>query len=95
MTKAELVAKIAEEAQLTQAQAGKALLSFVNAVSDEIRKSGSINITGFGVFAVSERSARTGINPRTRQPINIPSSRNVKFKCSKALKDSLNELPPK
>ncbi|MDR1038403.1 MAG: HU family DNA-binding protein [Deltaproteobacteria bacterium] len=91
MTKAELIAKIAEDAQLTQTQANKALLSFINTVGDEIRSTGSINVTGLGIFSVSERSARTGINPRTREPLSIPASKGVKFRASKALKDSLNE----
>ncbi|MDR1039110.1 MAG: HU family DNA-binding protein [Deltaproteobacteria bacterium] len=93
MTKAELVARIAEEAQLTQAQANKALLCLIAAVSEEIQASRPINVTGLGTFSVSERSARHGINPRTREPIKIPSSKSVKFKCSKALKDALNAPP--
>ncbi|MDR2611860.1 MAG: HU family DNA-binding protein [Deltaproteobacteria bacterium] len=90
MTKAELVARIAEEAQVTQTQANKALQSFINAVSEEVKGSGSINVTGLGTFSVSKRAARSGINPRTREPIKIPASYGVKFKCSKAIKDSLN-----
>jgi DNA-binding protein HU-beta len=90
MTKAELVARIAEEAQITQTQANKALLSFIAAVSDEIKGAGSINISGLGTFSVSKRAARSGINPRTREPIKIPATNSVKFKCSKSLKDSLN-----
>jgi DNA-binding protein HU-beta len=93
MTKAELVAKIAEDAQLTQAQANRALQSLIDAVSAEIQSSGTINVTGLGTFSVSERSARSGINPRTREPIQIPYSKSVKFKCSKALKDALNAAP--
>jgi DNA-binding protein HU-beta len=90
MTKAELVARIAEDSTITQAQANKALQSFIAAVSEEIKGSGSINVNGLGTFSVSERAARSGINPRTREPIKIPSSKSVKFKCAKALKDALN-----
>ncbi|MDR2340149.1 MAG: HU family DNA-binding protein [Deltaproteobacteria bacterium] len=90
MTKAELVAKIAEEAHINQAQAGKALQSFIATVSEEVRGSGSITIAGLGTFAVSKRQARSGINPRTKEPIKIPASNTVRFKCAKALKDLLN-----
>jgi DNA-binding protein HU-beta len=90
MTKAELVSRIADEAQITQSQANKALQSFINAVSLEIKENSSINVTGLGTFSVSERAERAGINPRTREPIKIPASRSVKFKCSKSLRDALN-----
>jgi DNA-binding protein HU-beta len=90
MTKAELVARIAEEAQISQVQASKALQSFINTIYDEIKGPGSINIAGLGSFTISKRAARSGINPRTREPIKIPASNNVKFKCAKALKDSIN-----
>ncbi|MDR2353063.1 MAG: HU family DNA-binding protein [Deltaproteobacteria bacterium] len=90
MTKAELVARIAEEAHINQAQAGKALQSFIATVSEQVKDAGSINIAGLGTFAVSNRKARSGINPRTKEPIKIPASTTVRFKCAKALKESLN-----
>jgi DNA-binding protein HU-beta len=90
MTKAELVARIAEEAQINQAQAGKALQSFIATVSEQVKDSGSISISGLGTFAISRRQARSGINPRTKEPIKIPASNTVRFKCAKALKDALN-----
>jgi DNA-binding protein HU-beta len=90
MTKAELVAKIAEEAQITHAQAGKALQSFVSSLMSEVKNSGSLNIVGLGTFSVAKRQARTGINPRTKEPLQIPASNTVRFKCSKAFKDSVN-----
>jgi DNA-binding protein HU-beta len=90
MTKAELVARIAEEASISHAQAGKALQSFINTIHDELKGAGSINIAGLGSFAITKRAARSGINPRTREPIKIPASNSVKFKCAKALKDHIN-----
>jgi DNA-binding protein HU-beta len=90
MTKAELVAKMADDAQISQAQASRALQSFIATVSEEVKKSGSLNISSLGSFAISKRAARSGINPRTREPIKIPASNSVKFKCSKALKDFIN-----
>ncbi|MDR1164325.1 MAG: HU family DNA-binding protein [Deltaproteobacteria bacterium] len=90
MTKAELVAKIAEVANITQTQANKALQTIITAVSDEVKNDRSLNIAGLGTFSVSRRAARSGINPRTREAISIPASNSVKFKCSKALKDVVN-----
>jgi DNA-binding protein HU-beta len=91
MTKAELVAKIAEDAQISQAQANKALASFISTVCKEIKDSGSISIAGLGSFNISKRAARTGINPRTRESIQIPASNSVRFKCAKALKELIND----
>ncbi|MDR2349506.1 MAG: HU family DNA-binding protein [Deltaproteobacteria bacterium] len=91
MTKAELVAKIAEEASISQAQANKALHSFVQNVCREVKTNGGISVAGLGSFSISKRAARTGINPRTREPIKIAACNSVRFKCAKALKDLVNE----
>ncbi|MDR3204555.1 MAG: HU family DNA-binding protein [Deltaproteobacteria bacterium] len=90
MTKAELVAKIAEDTDLTQAQATKALNSLLATMIEEIKDSGSINLAGLGSFTLITRAARTGFNPKTKEPLKIPASKSVKFKCSKTLKDSVN-----
>ncbi|MDR1656190.1 MAG: HU family DNA-binding protein [Deltaproteobacteria bacterium] len=90
MTKAELVAKIAEESDLTQAQATKALNSLLATVVSEINESGSIALSGFGSFTKVTRAERAGFNPKTKEPLRIPSSNTVKFKCAKALKDTVN-----
>ena len=90
MTKSELVAKIAEEAHINQAQANKALQSFIATVSEQVKDPGTISISGLGTFVITRRQARSGINPRTKEPIKIPASNSVRFKCAKALKDSLN-----
>jgi DNA-binding protein HU-beta len=90
MTKAELVAKIAEDAGLTQTQASKALNSLIDTLGFEVNTNGSLAIAGLGVFSVVTRSARPGINPRTKEPITIPATKNVKFKPAKALKDLVN-----
>lgn len=90
MTKAELVAKIAEGAGITKAQADKALVEVVEAVLDELKAGRAIAITGLGSFSLSERSARKGRNPKTGEEIDIPASRGVKFKPSKNVKDMVN-----
>jgi DNA-binding protein HU-beta len=89
MTKAELVAVIAEKAGLTKANAERSLNAFLDAVEDTLVKDGKLMLTGFGTFAVETRKARKGRNPRTGQEINIPESKVVKFRPGKQLKDSV------
>jgi DNA-binding protein HU-beta len=91
MTKAELVAKIAEEANLTQAQTTRAFNSLIGNIANEIKATGNLAIAGLGTFAVVSRAARPGINPRTKEAITIPATKTVKFKCAKALKELVNE----
>ncbi len=90
MTKAELVAKIAEQAGITKVQAEKALGSVVEAVVDVVKDGDSINVTGLGTFSLAEREARKGRNPQTGEEIDIPASKSMKFKAAKAVKDALN-----
>jgi DNA-binding protein HU-beta len=91
MTKAELVARIAEETKITQGQAATALTSLIKAVTDEVLGSGSITVAGLGTFSLVKRAERSGFNPRTKEPLRIPASQSVKFKVAKALKDAVNE----
>ena len=90
MNKQELVAAIAEKAELEKDDAKKALNAFIEVVGDEMKKGEKIQIIGFGTFEVSERAAREGRNPQTGETMEIKASRNPKFKAGKALKDSLN-----
>ncbi|MGO5291037.1 HU family DNA-binding protein [Porcincola sp. LCP21S3_C12] len=90
MNKQELVAAIAEKAELEKDDAKKALNAFIEVVGDELKKGEKIQIIGFGTFEVSERAAREGRNPQTGETMEIKASRNPKFKAGKALKDSLN-----
>lgn len=92
MNKKELVQKIVEDHDtLTK----KAVEKIVSSVFDEIVKSlednESVDLFGFGKFEISERSAREGINPATKEKIQISASRSVKFKPSKSLKDKVNQ----
>ena len=89
MNKAELVAAIAEKAEMEKDDAKKALNAFIEVVGDELKKGEKIQIIGFGTFEVSERAAREGRNPQTGETMEIKASRNPKFKAGKALKDSL------
>ncbi|MDR0355735.1 MAG: HU family DNA-binding protein [Deltaproteobacteria bacterium] len=90
MTKAELVAKLAEDTEMTQTQASKVLNTLLSIITDEIKDSGSISLAGLGSFSCVDRAERKGFNPLTKEPIMIPASRTVKFKPAKALKDSVN-----
>jgi len=89
MTKADLVAKIAEKAGISKADAERSLNAFLEAVESTLVSDGKLTLTGFGTFAVEERKARTGRNPRTGQEIKIPASKVVKFRPGKLLKDAI------
>lgn len=89
MNKTELIAAIAEKAELSKKDSEKALSAFIDAVESELKKGGKIQLVGFGTFEVRERSARTGINPQTGAKIKIAASKNPVFKAGKALKDAI------
>ncbi|MDR1371092.1 MAG: HU family DNA-binding protein [Dysgonamonadaceae bacterium] len=80
MNKTELINAIAAESGLTKADSKKALDGLTAAVTNELGKGGKIALVGFGTYSVTEKSARTGINPRTKQPIKIAAKKVVKFK---------------
>lgn len=85
MNKAELVAAIAAEAQMPKAQAQKALDATINAIAGALKKGENVQMIGFGTFAVVEKAARKGINPATKQAIEIPAKKAVKFKAGACL----------
>ena len=85
-----LVNAIARDADLTKAQAGKALDATVNAISEALKQGDKITIVGFGTFSVGERAARVGKNPQTGERLEIKASKVPKFKAGKLLKDSVN-----
>ena len=82
MNKTELIAAVAEQAELSKKDAEKALKAFTDVIAAEL--------VGFGTFEVSEREAREGRNPLTGEKITIAASKNPKFKAGKALKDMVN-----
>ena len=90
MNKADVVDRIADAAELSKADAGRALDAFVDEVTRALKKGDSVQLVGFGTFSVRERSARTGRNPQTGETINIKASKSPAFKAGKALKDALN-----
>lgn len=90
MNKAELVAAMADQADLSKKDAEKALKAFTDIVAEELKKGEKIQLVGFGTFEVSERAAREGRNPQSGEPMKIPASKAPKFKAGKALKDMVN-----
>ena len=91
MYKTELIAAIAEKAELSKKDSEKALKAFVDVVTEELKKDHKIQLVGFGPFEVSERNARTGRNPQTGEEMEIAACKAPKFKAGKALKDAINE----
>ncbi|MCI9362243.1 MAG: HU family DNA-binding protein [Hungatella sp.] len=91
MNKTELIAAVAEKAEISKKDAEKAIKAFTDVVSESLVKGDKIQMVGFGTFEVAERAARTGRNPKTKETIEIAASRTPKFKAGKALKDMVNE----
>ena len=90
MNKTELIAAVAEKAEISKKDAEKAVKAFTDAVAEELAKGGKVQLVGFGNFEVSERPAREGRNPRTGETMTIAASKTPKFKPGKALKDEIN-----
>lgn len=90
MNKSELVDAIASSAGLTKEQAAKAVNAFTESVQGALQRGDDVVLVGFGTFSVKERSARTGRNPKTGEPIEIAASKVPSFKAGKGLKDAVN-----
>ncbi len=90
MTKAELIEKMAQDAGVTKAAAGKALASFIDSVESALAKGDKITLVGFGTWKVTERKARTGRNPQTGKEIKIAASKTPGFKAGATLKEKIN-----
>lgn len=89
MNKAQLIDAIAEKSGITKADAKKALDAFMEVTTDALKNDDRVALIGFGSFSVSNRSARTGRNPQTGAPINIPAKKVVKFKPGAELSAAL------
>ena len=90
MNKTELIDAIAASADLSKADAGRALDAVLEAVTDTLKKGDQVSLVGFGTFAVKHRAAREGRNPQTGATIQIKASNVPGFKAGKALKDAVN-----
>ena len=90
MTKAELVEFVAEKADLTKADAARALEAVVAGVTEGLKKEGKVTLVGFGTFTAKKRAARTGRNPQTGAEVKIAARVVPGFKAGNKLKDALN-----
>mgnify|MGYP002648874414 CR=1 FL=1 len=89
-TQAELIAAVAKDAGVSQADAGKVLTSIVENIHKSLKEGGDVRISNLGVFDTAERAEREGRNPATGATIKIKSAKVPKFRPGKALKDALN-----
>lgn len=85
MNKTEFINAVAEKSGLSKVDAKKAVEAFVETVSSELKEGGKVALLGFGSFSVAEKSARKGVNPKTKQPIEIQARKSVKFKAGAEL----------
>ena len=95
MTKAELIAQVAEEAQIKKVDAEKAINSLIRIVSEALKSEGRLVLAGFGTFMVTQRKGRMGRNPQTGKPIKIPATKALKFNPGKSLRSVAAGLPGK
>lgn len=91
MNKSELVAAMAEKAEMSKKDTEKVLKAFEEVVTNELASNGKVQLVGFGTFDVAERAAREGRNPQTGESMPIPASKSPRFKAGKALKDAVNK----
>ena len=89
MNKSELIEAIAASAQLSKADAGRALEGFTVAITQALQAGDTVSLIGFGTFSVKERAARKGRNPKAGQEIDIAASKVPDFKAGKGLKDAI------
>ena len=89
MTKADLIESVAAKLDLPKGHAERAVQLVFEDIVQALPNGDKVNISGFGTFAVSDRKARTGRNPKTGEPIEIPASKSAKFKPGKSFKDEL------
>ena len=89
MNKTELVAAVAAKAELSKKYAEAAVNAVFDSVKDALAEGDKVSLIGFGTFSVKTRAARTGLNPRTKETIEIPESKVPAFKAGSALKDAV------
>lgn len=90
MNKNDLVAAVAGSAGLSKTDAGSAVDAVFSAITGALKSGSEVRLVGFGTFSVANRAATTGRNPRTGESINIPASKQPKFKAGKGLKTAVN-----
>jgi len=90
MNKNDLIAAVSDRTQLSRNDATRAVEALLDIITDQMKQGQEVKLVGFGTFAVSNRAATTGRNPRTGEEIKIPASKQPKFKAGKQLKDAIN-----
>jgi DNA-binding protein HU-beta len=90
VNKNDLIASVADSAEISKADATKAVDAVLSSIAKSLKKGDEVRLVGFGTFSVSKRAATEGRNPRTGEKIKIPASKQPKFKAGKALKDAVN-----
>jgi DNA-binding protein HU-beta len=90
VNKNDLIAHVADEADLSKVDSEKAVNAVFDAITGSLKKGDEVRLMGFGSFVVAQRAASEGRNPRTGEKIKIPASKQVKFKVGKGLKDAVN-----
>lgn len=89
MTKAELIEKMADSAEISKAAATRALAAFMDGIKVSLKKGNKVSLVGFGTFSVSKRKARKGRNPKTGEVIKIAAAKVPRFSAGKGLKDAV------
>ncbi len=91
MTKVELVNAVAEKSGLTKKDSEKAVTAMLDGITGALAGGDSVSIVGFGTFEVKSRAARTGVNPRTKEPLQIEASQLPTFRAGKSLKEAVSK----
>ena len=91
MNKTELVAAVAAKAELSKKDAEAAVSAVIDSITDALVDGDKVALIGFGTFEVKTRAASKGLNPRTKEEIDIPASKAPAFKAGKAFKDAVNK----
>lgn len=91
MNKSELVAAVAEATGLTRKAVGDVVEATLDTIADTLSRGEKVSLVGFGTFEVRDRAARSGVNPATKEPIEIPASKSPAFKAGKQLKDAVRK----
>ena len=90
MNKNDLIAAVSEKTGLSKNDTTKTVVGVLETIENQLKQGGDVRLVGFGTFSVSNRAASEGRNPRTGEKIQIPASKQPKFKAGKGLKDSVN-----
>lgn len=89
MNKNEIINEVARKTGLSRREAEVGIQTMLDMIAKEIAKGGKVTLTGFGTFDVGKRKARSGVNPRTGEPIKIPASKMPRFKPSRIMRDKI------